>query len=125
MDCSGIPSAQEIQAEHDRWGHTLGWRLLYSPMRTIECANVALITMNPAGNEREEARISVEDGSAYVLEPWKGRAPGTENLQQQVRRMFDILAVAPDNALAGCLVPFRSPSWSLHFRTSPSRSHLA
>lgn len=54
---------------------------------------------------------SVENGSAYVIERWYGLPPGEHKLQRQVRRMFQIMSVKPEEVLSGYLVPFRSPSW--------------
>jgi hypothetical protein len=106
-----LPSAAAIQSECERLGHHLGWRLLCSPARNVEAADVALITCNPAGNAIEPNRWSVEGGSAYVIESWKDYPPGTEKLQRQIRRMFDIMEVNPADVLSGYFVPFRSPNW--------------
>jgi hypothetical protein len=123
MKSEGSFSPAEIQAEHERLGHKLGWRLFTCPFQNIETASVALITINPGGSEFEEPRWSVEDGSAYELESWKNRPPGQENLQRQVRRMFEIMNIPPAKVLSGYLVPFRSQRWqalphkstSIHF----------
>jgi hypothetical protein len=101
-DCSYSPA--EVQAEYERLGHKLGWRLFTCPARNIETASVALITINPGGGKFEEPRWSVEAGSAYEIESW--------NLQRQVRRMFEIMVVKPEEILSGYLVPFRSSAWS-------------
>jgi hypothetical protein len=104
-------SPTEIQAEHERLGHKLGWRLFTCPVRNIETASTALITINPGGSKVEEPQWSVEAGSAYEIESWKNRPPGQENLQRQVRRMFAIMNVLPESVLSGYLVPFRSQRW--------------
>ncbi len=116
-------SSAEIQAEHERLGHKLGWRLFTCPVRNIETALVALVTINPGGSKFEEPQWSVEAGSAYELESWKNCPPGQENLQRQVRRMFEIMNITPADVLSGYLVPFRSQRWqalphkstSIHF----------
>jgi hypothetical protein len=105
-------SPAEIQAEHERLGHKLGWRLFTCPAQNIETASVALITINPGGSKFEEPRWSVEAGSAYAIESWKDRPPGQESLQRQVRRMFEIMAVKSEEVLSGYLVPFRSSTWN-------------
>jgi len=104
-------SPAEIQAEHERLGHKLGWRLFTCPAQNIKTASVALITINPGGSTFEEPQSSVEAGSAYEIESWKKRPPGEENLQRQVRRMFAIMNVLPESVLSGYLVPFRSQRW--------------
>jgi hypothetical protein len=104
-------SPELIEAEYQRLSHDLGWRLFTCPIRNIETASVALITINPGGSKFEEPQWSVESGSAYELESWKGRPPGQENLQRQVRRMFEIMNIPPAEVLSGYLVPFRSPRW--------------
>jgi hypothetical protein len=104
-------SESEIQAEYERLGHSLGWRLLTCPARNIESSSVALITSNPGGSIREPPKWSVEDGSAYVIESWKSRPPGKENLQRQVRRMCEVMMLHPEDVLSGYFVPFRSQRW--------------
>jgi hypothetical protein len=104
-------SPTEIQAEHERLGHKLGWRLFTCPVQNIETASIALITINPGGSTFEESQWSVEAGSAYEIESWKKRPPGQENLQRQVRRMFEIMNVPLATVLSGYLVPFRSQRW--------------
>src|SRR4051812_36399658 len=89
-------SQSSIEAEYERLAHTLGWRLLTCPARNVESASVALITSNPGGSVREPPRWSVEDGSAYVIESWKNRPPGEENLQRQVRRMCEVMRLHPE-----------------------------
>ncbi len=105
-------NADDIQREHDRLGCRLGWKFLYSPERTLRTADVALITLNPGGENYEGPQWSYEDGNAYVTQAWGKRAPGTHVLQRQVQIMFDLLGVEPDGALSAVYVPFRSPRWS-------------
>jgi hypothetical protein len=100
-----------IEAECQRLGHTLGWRFLTCPEGNIGTASVVLVTTNPGGANFEAPRWSVEEGSAYEIERWKGCAPGQETLQRQVRRMFQVIGVKPDKVLSGYFVPFRSQDW--------------
>ncbi len=100
-----------IEAEYRRLGHTQGWRFLTCPEGNIDSASVALVTINPGGGTFEPPRWSVEAGSAYEIESWKGYAPGQENLQRQIRRMFQVMDVSPHKALTGYFVPFRSRNW--------------
>ena len=102
----------DIQAEYQRLGHTLGWRFLTCPEKNIGTASVALITINPGGASFQAPKWSVEGGSAYAIESWRGCDPGKENLQRQVIRMFEIMDVKPDRVLSGYLVPFRSQDWN-------------
>jgi hypothetical protein len=104
-------SRSAIDAEYQRLGHRLGWRFLTCPEHNIKTATVALITINPGGGKFESRSWSVENGSAYIVERWKGLLPGEERLQQQVKRMFEIMRVKPEKVLSGYLIPFRSPSW--------------
>jgi hypothetical protein len=113
-------SQQAIDAACERFGHKLGWRFLTSPEHNFQTARVALVTINPGGAVYEPPQWSVENGSAYVVESWKGRQPGTEKLQSQVRRMFKLADVAPEDVLSGYFVPFRSPTWSALARKSES-----
>lgn len=105
-----------IEAEYETLGYREGWRLLYSPLRVLKGAEVAFIGLNPGGRaEGSEAHgdLATADGvSAYRDEVWKPpREPGQEKLQQQVLAVFERLAVAPEEVLAGNLVPFRSEDW--------------
>ena len=111
MANGGVPSRDMVEAECHRLGHKLGWRFLTCPERNIEIATVAMVTANPGGDKFEEPRWSVEKGCAYVIESWKDFPAGNQKLQLQVRRMFQIMNVKPEEALSGYLVPFRSPSW--------------
>jgi hypothetical protein len=104
-------SAKVIEDEYQRLGHKLGWRFLYGPSATLTSATVAVISLNPGGATFEEPIWSCERGSAYTSESWKGKTPGTESHQVQIRRMLDLMHVAPENVLAGPFVPFRSRDW--------------
>lgn len=100
-------------------GYRLGWRLLASPANTLDGAEVAFIGLNPGGAEErpDHAEFAMEPGrSAYRDESW-GAAPGAARLQREVLALFGRIGVAPEEVLAGNLVPFRSPSWTdLHDR---------
>ncbi len=115
-------SPTSIEAEYQRLDHTLGWRFLTCPEGNIGTASVALITINPGGGTFEPPKWSVESGSAYVIESWKGCAPGQESLQRQVQRMFQVMDVSPDKVLSGYFVPFRSRNWDELPRKSESIS---
>jgi hypothetical protein len=104
-------SAFTIEAEYQRLEHRLGWRFLTCPERNIETATVALITINPGGEECVAPLWSVENGNAYVVEGWKDLPPGKHKLQLQVKFLFQIMGVQPEQVLSGYLVPFRSRSW--------------
>lgn len=108
-----MPLSRELIAnKYQQLGHTMGWRFLSCPEKNIDTASIALVTINPGGACFEEPKWSVEEGSAYRVEPWKGCDPGKETLQQQVIRMFQIMDVMPDKVLSGYLVPFRSQDWN-------------
>ncbi len=107
-----IYSSSSIEAEYQRLGHTLGWRFLTCPKKNIESASVALVTINPGGAEFHPPMWSVENGSAYAVESWKGCVAGQSHLQRQVLRMFQMTGVEAQAVLSGYLVPFRSRDWS-------------
>jgi len=102
---------ETIESEYRRLNHRLGWRLFTCPAKNISKAKVTLITINPGGQKYEQPQWSKEEGSAYVLEHWKGNPPGQEKLQRQVQRMLQIVGTDPNDVLSGYLVPFRSRSW--------------
>jgi hypothetical protein len=104
--------SQEIQDEHDRLGHRLGWRWLATPMSTLHSASVAIITLNPGGKYYEAPILSCENGNAYFDESWKGRLAGSDPLQIQIQRLIALSGAAKANVCIGHLVPFRSPDWS-------------
>lgn len=102
---------QRIEREYERRGDTTGWRLLYSPWRTIENASVAFIGLNPGTSRRnaEHSDLSCEGGSAYELERWgENHEPGASPLQRQVRAVCAKLGANCEDVLTGNLVPFRS-----------------
>ena len=70
-----------------------------------------MISINPGGSEFEAPSWSIENGCAYEIESWNNCQPGQALLQQQVRRMLEIVEIEPEKVLSGYLVPFRSPSW--------------
>lgn len=120
-DTIGMPySHEKIQKMHDQLGHRLGWRLLTCPEKNLVEAHTALITLNPGGSTFEPPAWSVETGSAYELESWKGKPPGAEKLQQQVRFMLELVGLQPNEILSGYLVPFRSASWKTLEKQSKS-----
>ncbi|WP_374729263.1 uracil-DNA glycosylase family protein [Roseitalea porphyridii] len=102
-----------IENEYSRLGHSLGWRLLASPVTTLGQSDIAFIGLNPAGTTAPlgHPKLAPSNGSAYVDEEWGGHQAGKSPLQRQIRLMFENLGVEPDTVLAGNLVPFRSPTW--------------
>jgi hypothetical protein len=101
-----------IEAEHCRLGYTLGWRFLMCPEARLDDADVAIITLNPAGKYRGGAEWSQELGNAYAIESWGKAASGASPLQQQIQRLCILLGRQADTVLAATFVPFRSPRWS-------------
>jgi hypothetical protein len=102
-----------IAAEYTRLGHTLGWRFLTSPRKTLlPHAPVTLLSLNPGGGRPDPSHGagSCEAGSAYLHESW-GRPAGQAPLQIQVRALFDWLGSDPDDSLSAHFIPFRSPSY--------------
>src|SRR3954464_13905018 len=110
-----LDAVAEIEEAYVRLGHRLGWRFLATPRRTLNRrARFALITANPGGRavNPHHGVASCEPGSAYLHESWKQSPPGQEDLQVQVRAMFEWLGKDPDSTLSAYFVPFRSPSLS-------------
>ena len=105
-------NADEIQAEHDRLGLSLGWRFMMAPERNLESSDVAIIGQNPGGRRVHGTTWSQEEGSAYVIESWGDQAAGSDPLQQQIRRMCEMLRLDPSAAFTAQYVPFRSNSWA-------------
>jgi hypothetical protein len=121
MRTPNLFNEQRIEAEYLRSGNDLGWRLLASPVSTVQGAQMAFIGLNPGGSfdPPEHSRFAPEKGSAYEEESWAGFAPGRSPLQRQVCALFKGLRTEPSEVLAGNLVPFRSASWgSLRNKTS-------
>jgi len=54
---------------------------------------------------------SVETGSANEVGSWKEAEPGGQQLQRQLRRMFELVDEPPAQVLSGYFVPFRSREW--------------
>lgn len=93
-------------------GAGLGWRLLYGPERTLCEADVAYVSINPGGDfePSDQGEFTVEGGSAYVIESWKGQPAGTDSRQRHACELFRRLGVKPEEVLAGVLIPYRSPA---------------
>lgn len=104
-----------IEAEYQRRGDADGWRLLYSPLRTLTGAPAAVIGQNPAGTFQDgqsHPMLATPPGtSAYRDEVWGDAPPGESGLQKQVLALCARLGAAPEDVLAGNLVPFRSQGW--------------
>ena len=95
--------------------NTQGWRFLYSHKTVLQNASVAIIGLNPGGDEQvaEHGELDVPSGtSAYVHESWKGYIAGEEPFQLQVQALCKWVNVEPQNVLAGNFIPWRSRSWS-------------
>lgn len=103
-----------IVAEYERRGDSAGWRFLASPFRTIANAQIVFIGLNPGGASETEGhgQFSCENGSAYETEAWAHHPAGRSPLQLQVKALFEIVGAAPDEVLAGNLIPFRSKNLS-------------
>ena len=85
---------KEIESEYRRLGHQLGWRFITGPKATFSPhTEVAFISLNPGGDIDlpDHPHESSEQGSAYLIECWKGKAAGTENLQIQFQRLATTL----------------------------------
>lgn len=115
-----------IDAEYKRLGHTLGYRFFLCPQRLLNPqTKILYLGLNPGGNEEllEHPRTSCEDGTAFFTESWKGKTPGTENLQVQTQLLFEKLrnhlgihgmttrGFADSHILFAYFIPFRSSSW--------------
>lgn len=105
-------AAALIDAEYRLRGHRLGWRLLASPWETTRGAKVAFIGLNPGGGSDDGTHpaLCTDACSAYEAESWAGHPPGRAPLQKQVLALFRMLGVAPQEVLAGNIIPFRSRS---------------
>ena len=101
-----------ITAEHDRLGMKLGWRFLMCCEARLKDAKVAIITLNPGGTRRMDTEWSQERGNAYYIESWGGQAPGRDKLQVQVQALVNAIGEDKDSVLAGCFIPFRSPTFA-------------
>ncbi|MEO0669180.1 MAG: uracil-DNA glycosylase family protein [Pseudomonadota bacterium] len=103
-----------IESAYQKSGNALGWRLLASPEETLKGADVAFVGLNPGGkvDDPSHPRFAVPGKSAYIDESWNGFPPGQSPLQKQVRKLFQMLRVVPEEVLSGNLVPFRSPTWN-------------
>lgn len=109
---------RSIEDEYERLGHSLGWRFLYSPMRTLDpAAPLLLAGCNPGGSHPEPPLSSVEAGNAFRLERWPGSGSGH---QDEVLAMLAGICTElypgtsasgfVDGTLTTNFCPFRSPS---------------
>jgi hypothetical protein len=113
---------QEIETSYIELGHRLGWRFLSVGKVVLNGpAEIALITLNPGGNEipPDHPTASCESGVSYLVESWDGAPPGQSKLQKQVQGLFRLLVDTLRyhgtyqqlmvQTLIGYFVPFRSP----------------
>tara|TARA_R110000751_G_scaffold220432_2_gene323093 strand:+ start:8093 stop:8764 length:672 start_codon:yes stop_codon:yes gene_type:complete len=103
---------KRIEDAYVKSGNSLGWRLLASPAHVVNHAGIALLGLHPGGRVRpaDHAEFAMASGSAYEVEQWANHPAGQNPLQVQVRTLFELLDVRPEDVLAGNLVPFRSPN---------------
>ncbi len=111
MSGDEILSRAHIESEYRRLGYSRGWRFLTCPERHLQTARVALVTINPGGDQYLDPQYSFEEGNAYAVEAWPGHRAGNHPLQIQVQRMFSVVGIDIDDVLSGYLVPFRSRRW--------------
>jgi hypothetical protein len=113
--------AESIDREYRRLGHTLGWRFLYSPARTLApSTRLAFVAANPGDSVYHPPMRSSEGGNSYYLDRWWGtHQEGV--FQGQVRKLYEALAAAVpattakqllDETLTLNFCPFRSPKWA-------------
>lgn len=104
-------SSAYIDQAYRKSGNDMGWRFLSCPSKNLEGARLAFVGLNPGGDRPEDRDgFSMAPGkSAYRDESWRGKAPGTDSLQQQVLALFERLGERPENVLSGQFIPFRSP----------------
>ena len=107
-----LPTASNIEKAYQESGNQLGWRFLYSPIPSLEDADVAFLGLNPGGasEDKKNPCFAPRTGSAYETEQWGNYAPGQSPLQQQVRGLFAKIRVEAKDVLSGNLIPFRSAS---------------
>jgi len=112
----------DIDSKYRELGHTLGWRFLCMSRDVLRSpVRVALLTINPAGDciPQDHPWASCEEGTSFLVESWNGRPPGTDTLQVQVQKLFELLAktlryvqghkALMSQSLLSHFVPFRSP----------------
>jgi hypothetical protein len=112
----------EIAAAYGRLGHTMGWRFLMGPARTLgPHTRLAFVALNPGGgSDREYAPgvPSVERGNAFrpEIEEWPAKH---RSLQRQVCLLYQAVDRAlgfgswrtlMDESLATNFCPFRCPA---------------
>ena len=108
-----------IAKAYSRLDYSLGWRFLYSPARTMQCANGFLLLGTNPGGDRYQVSKTVESGNAFIVEDWGREGIG---LQNQVRLLFDLLETQfqgrrgdgeslLSETMTSNFCPFRSPTW--------------
>jgi hypothetical protein len=114
-------ASADIQQAYEEFGHTLGWRFLYTPAETLNPkAPLLFAGLNPGGRAFESPQASSEGGNAYRIEPW-GIAGRLNRLQEQVCGLYERIAANSsgwnrdglmDASLAANYCPFRSADWA-------------
>lgn len=118
-------SCRFIDSEYKRLGHTLGYRFFLCPQNLLNSqTRILYLGLNPGGNERllEHPYTCCEAGTAFFTESWKGKVPGTENLQRQTQLLFEKIQrrigghgtareFVDSQILSAYFIPFRSPGF--------------
>ncbi|MFG6585384.1 hypothetical protein [Sulfitobacter sp. 1A12779] len=97
---------KQTEATH---GFDQGYKLLYSPWRTLGDSDLTFLSLNPgrAPNDAELRVVSDERGNSYQVERATTQSPITD----QFLKMCEFLQVDPLRVLTGVVAPFRSTSW--------------
>lgn len=109
------------RAYENDFEYRLGWRFLYTPVRTLSVdTNMLLVGIDPGGTTWQENKASVEEGNAYHCEYWE-RGHSHDQLQVQVQQLFRILAAKLDHhsaydlmdqTMTSNMFPIRTGGWS-------------
>lgn len=102
---------EAIQAEYERLGYKAGWSFMYTPAARLHDAEIALVGLNPGGDEGDAGHWDHPEGNAYANQNWSANGKAWSPLQVQVAALLDAVGVRHDRIVATQFIPFRSPNW--------------
>lgn len=98
-----------------------GYKFVYGPWATLDRAEVAFLSLNPAGKVPDNAdmrTVSDERGNSYEVERLTTKSPITD----QFLRLAQFLGHKPRDILTGVAAPFRSDGWKALTREQKLKS---
>lgn len=102
-----------VEQQNKALGFKSGWTFLCCHEDRLRDASVAIVGLNPGGQE-DEGRYENQWATgvnAYYAEHWGPGEKSYDRLQEQIQRWHDLVGADPEATLCAQFVPFRTQNW--------------